>query len=374
MWATLSHLVQALPAETAHKIAVKTLRLGLAPVPDYTILPVSCCGLSFDNPLGLAAGFDKNAECYEGAFRLGFGAVEVGTITPEPQPGNPRPRVFRLPEDNAVINRYGLNSRGMTYAASQLARRKQAHRPSGILGVNIGANKLSTDKTQDYYMTSKRLCEYADYLTVNLSSPNTPGLRDLQHEDALIRTLDAVFQGCSDGRFTLPVFVKLAPDLNKEELVRTLDLACERDVGGFVLTNTTIERPDGLKNSQKNQPGGLSGAPLTKMSLSILACAACHLSRTGASDKALIGVGGISEGRHAYARILAGADLIQLYTALSLNGPFCAQKVLTELQACLSADGLKSISAAKGQMKDAAKATAHSEHVWKISLAQSANS
>ena len=374
MWATLSHLVQALPAETAHKIAVKALRVGLAPVSDHILLPVSCCGLSFDNPLGLAAGFDKDAECYEGAFRLGFGTVEVGTITPESQPGNPRPRVFRLPEDKAVINRYGLNSRGMAYAANQLARRKQAHRPSGILGVNIGANKLSTDKTQDYYITSKRLCEYADYLTVNLSSPNTPGLRDLQHEDALIRTLDAVFQGCRDARLTLPVFVKLAPDLSEEELVRTLDLACERDVDGFVLTNTTIERPDGLKNPQKKQSGGLSGAPLTEKSLSMLACAACHLSRTGVSDKALIGVGGISEGRHAYARILAGADLIQLYTALSLSGPFCAQQVLTGLQACLSADGLKSISDAKGQMKDATEATAHSEHVWEISLAQLANS
>ena len=370
MWGTIANLVQALPAEIAHKIAVKSLRAGLAPVPDTVLLPVSCSGLSFDNPLGLAAGFDKNAECYDGAFRLGFGAVEVGTITPQPQPGNPRPRVFRLPDDKAVINRYGFNSKGMSYAAGQLSPRKQDGRSPGILGVNIGANKLSQDKVQDYYSTAKKLAEYADYLTVNLSSPNTPGLRDLQHEDALVRTLDAVSQGCRDARVSLPVFVKLAPDLSEEELCRTLDWASGRAVNGFVLTNTTIARPDSLKSTAKGEAGGLSGAPLTHKSLSMLACAARHLDDSGLTDMALIGVGGIANGRQAYARILAGADLIQLYTSLSLNGPYAAHHVLKGLRACLTADGLTSLAEAKGQIKKADAAEAHAEHVWKIASAE----
>ena len=374
MWGTISNLVQAFPAETAHKIAVTSLRAGLAPVPDRVMLPVTCSGLSFDNPLGLAAGFDKNAECYDGAFRLGFGAVEVGTITPQPQPGNPRPRVFRLPDDEAVINRYGFNSKGMGYAASQLAPRKQDGRAPGILGVNIGANKLSRDKTQDYYSTAKRLAEFADYLTVNLSSPNTPGLRDLQHEEALVRTLDAVFQGCKEARVSLPVFVKLAPDLSDAELCRTLDWASARGVNGFVLTNTTISRPQHLKSAAKDQAGGLSGAPLTHKSLSMLACAARHLEHVGLSEMALVGVGGIANGTQAYARILAGADLIQLYTSLSLKGPYIAHHVLTGLHACLKADGLTSLAKAKGQIKTADAAEAHAEYVLKIASAQLAGS
>ena len=363
MWQLAAKLTRSLPAELAHNLTVQAMRLGLSPVVDQVLLPVKFAGLCFDNPVGLAAGFDKNAEAYLGAFRLGFGSVEVGTITPRPQPGNPRPRVFRLPEDDAVINRYGFNSKGMHAAAANLARRPTSH---GVLGVNIGANKLSEDKAADYHQATAALARYADYLSVNLSSPNTPGLRDLQHEDGLTACVQAVFAGRDEaggpqaGR--PPVFVKLAPDLSQADLYRSMDIALGCGVSGFILTNTTIARPDSLCASHKTETGGLSGQPLTDMALQKMAEAAAHLRRTGASAS-LIGVGGISTAEQAYARLLAGADMIQLYTALALNGPGVVMAILTGLRAMMAADGLSEVAKLTQAGLSAEQAVSHAAHV-----------
>ena len=344
MWQLAAKLTRSLPAELAHNLTVHALRLGLSPVSEQILLPVKLAGLQFDNPVGLAAGFDKNAEAYLGAFRLGFASVEVGTITPQPQPGNPRPRVFRLPEDQAVINRYGFNSKGMHVAAGNLARRPTSH---GVLGVNIGANKLSTDKPADYHKAAAHLACYSDYLSVNLSSPNTPGLRDLQHEDGLRACLQAAFDGRDEAGGPKgerpPVFVKLAPDLEAVDLYRSMDIALSCGVAGFILTNTTIARPDTLRSPEKGQTGGLSGQPLTDMALHMMAKAAAHLRQTGTSAS-LIGVGGIGSSEQAYARLLAGANLLQLYTALAMHGPDVVNAILTGLRKMMMADGLTNMA------------------------------
>lgn len=363
MWQLAAKLTRSLPAETAHSLTVQALRLGLSPVADQVLAPVKLAGLGFDNPVGLAAGFDKNAEAYLGAFRLGFGHVEVGTITPQPQPGNPRPRVFRLPEDGAVINRYGFNSKGMQVAADNLARRPTSH---GVLGVNIGANKLSEDKPSDYHKAAAHLSRYADYLTVNLSSPNTPGLRDLQHEDGLKACLQAAFDGRDEAggpqQGRPPVFVKLAPDLTSADLRRSMDIALDCGVAGFILTNTTISRPDSLRSAHKQETGGLSGQPLTDMAVQMMARAASHLRQTGAGA-GLIGVGGIGSAEQAYARLLVGADLLQLYTALALQGPGIVTAILAGLRAMMAADGLTVVAEVKEAGLSPADAVRHAAHV-----------
>ena len=363
MWQLAAKLTRSLPAELAHNLTVQALRLGLSPVSDQILMPVKLAGLQFDNPIGLAAGFDKNAEAYLGAFRLGFANVEVGTITPQPQPGNPRPRVFRLAADGAVINRYGFNSKGMQVAADNLARRPTAH---GVLGVNIGANKLSADKPADYHKTAAHLAGYADYLTVNLSSPNTPGLRDLQHEDGLKACLQAAFEGRDEAGGPKakrpPVFVKLAPDLAVSDLRRSMDIALECGVAGFILTNTTIARPDTLRSADKGQAGGLSGQPLTAMALQMMAEAADHLRQTGTSA-GLIGVGGIGSAEQAYARLLAGADSVQLYTALALRGPALVPAILTGLRAMMTADGITDIAEVSTAALTPEQAISHAAHV-----------
>lgn len=260
MWQLAAKWTQKLPAEMAHDTAVFALSHGFAPIADQILLPVQAAGLAFDNPLGLAAGFDKNAVASQGAIRLGFGFTEVGTITPLPQAGNPKPRLFRLPEDGAVINRYGFNSKGMRVARNNL--RKIEHR-RGIIGVNIGANKEAKDRVADYYKAAHYLSAEADYLTVNISSPNTPGLRDLQHEAHIKAVLEAAIKGRdeaiahADARPS--VFVKLAPDMETDDLFAAMDASAQAGVAGFILTNTTITRPDSLNSIYRDEAGGLSG-------------------------------------------------------------------------------------------------------------------
>lgn len=336
MWHFASKITQKLPAETAHNVAVKALSLGLGPKMHVPSLPVRLGNLSLRNPLGLAAGFDKNAEAYNGAHHLGFGFVEVGTITPLPQPGNPRPRVFRLTEDEAVINRYGFNGQGMIAAAKRLAKRDAKNGP--IIGVNIGANKLTKDKPQDYYKTAHYLAHLADYVTVNISSPNTPGLRDLQDGEALKITLQATFDGLKEAGTDRPVFVKLAPDLSKTALLQSLEAATAFDISGVILTNTTITRPDYLTSPHRDEAGGLSGRPVAELSQQALASAIAY---RGDSHKSLslISVGGISSARDVYLRLILGADATQLYSALSLQGPDLPAHILTELDKMLSLEG-----------------------------------
>ena len=363
MWRFAAKLTRSLPAEMAHNLTIQALRLGLAPIANQLLLPTKVAGLAFDNPVGLAAGFDKNAEAYMGAFRLGFGCVEVGTITPLQQSGNPRPRVFRLTADDAVINRYGFNSKGMHVAATHLSRQTTRH---GILGVNIGANKLSQDKAADYYKTAAHLSHFADYLTVNLSSPNTPGLRDLQHEEGLKACLQAAFDGRDEAGGAEaerpPIFVKLAPDLDATELKRSMDIALDCGISGFILTNTTTSRPANLSSTFRNEAGGLSGRPLANLAMQKTAEAAEYLRGSG-QPAALIGVGGISSAKQAYARILAGADLVQLYTALALHGPLMVSELLAELRGMMIADGFSTISDVKQAGLSAKQAVRHAAYV-----------
>ena len=367
MWNSLAKLARHLPAEAAHQIAVAALHYNLGPRPaqrqSKADLAVRIAGLKFANPLGLAAGFDKNATCFNGAMGLGFAHVEVGTITPKPQSGNPKPRVFRLPEENAVINRYGFNSQGMDRVAENLYA--TASKRIGILGVNVGANKTSNDPIDDYRQAVAMLAPYADYITLNISSPNTPGLRNLQTKRHLSDLLMAGFAGCREAGFEpacgstglrkKPIFLKIAPDLQDDDLATIVDICVEMGVSGIIATNTTIGRPKGLNGVHAGEVGGLSGGPLFAASTGILAkVASLSQNRLG-----LIGVGGVSTGWHAYAKILVGADMVQLYTGLALEGPHLPNRILYELAHMLDADGVTRIDQVKGQIVDSNAAIKH---------------
>ncbi len=367
MWNLLAKLARHLPAEAAHQIAVAALHYNLGPRPTQrqskADLTVRIAGLEFANPLGLAAGFDKNATCFNGAMGLGFAHVEVGTITPKPQPGNPKPRVFRLPEENAVINRYGFNSHGMDRVAENLYA--TASKRVGILGVNVGANKTSNDPIDDYRQAVAMLAPYADYITLNISSPNTPGLRNLQTKRHLADLLMAGFAGCREAGFEpacrstglrkKPIFLKIAPDLRHDDLATIVDSCVETGVSGIIATNTTIGRPTGLSGVHAGEVGGLSGGPLFAASTGILA----EVARLSQNRLALIGVGGVSSGWQAYAKILVGADMVQLYTGLALEGPHLPNRILHELAHMLDADGATRIDQVKGQIVDSTAAIKH---------------
>lgn len=339
--------IHALDAETAHVLTVKALKL--APVlpccPDDKSLATSVLGLEFPNPVGLAAGFDKHAEVCAGALGLGFGFVEVGGVTPLPQAGNPRPRVFRLSEDAAVINRYGLNSEGMEAVAARLAQRRAG---GGIVGVNLGANKESVDRAADYAILARRLAPLADFLTINVSSPNTPGLRDLQAEnvldDLVARTLQSRDEACI-GRKRTPVLVKIAPDLTQPELDGMIAVALKRGIDGMIISNTTVARPATLMNAAKNETGGLSGRPLFAPSTQLLAQAFLRIE----GKMPLIGVGGIESVETAWTKISAGASLIQFYTAMVYKGPGLVREITQGLAEKLKANGMATISEAVGR-------------------------
>jgi dihydroorotate dehydrogenase len=312
-------LIHKLDAETAHRMTVAALAAAppLKPAPDDPILATQAFGLSFPNPVGLAAGFDKHAEAVDGALGLGFGFVEIGGVTPQPQPGNARPRVFRLLEDEAVINRYGLNSDGMEAVAQRLqARRKRG----GLVGVNLGANKDSSDRAADYAILARRLAPVADFLTINVSSPNTPGLRDLQAESALddlvARALEARDAVAVSGRKT-PMLLKIAPDLTLPELDGMISVARKRGIDGMIVSNTTVARPASLMSAAKTETGGLSGRPLFATSTRLLAETFLRVER----QFPLIGVGGVDSAATALGKIRAGADLVQFYSAMVFHGP-----------------------------------------------------
>jgi len=352
IWRAAAALARCLPAEAAHNAAVQTLRLNLGPRPALPTLPVTTSGLAFANPLGLAAGFDKDANCVNGALRLGFGHVEVGTITPLAQPGNPCPRVFRLNDDGAVINRYGFNGKGMKAARHNLER---AAVRQGILGVNVGANKESKDPIQDYHLAVAHLAACADYVTLNISSPNTPGLRDLQADQLLGHLLAAGRSGMAEAGVKKPLFLKMAPDLTPAEIDSVVARCGAEGVDGIIATNTTISRPAGLVSAQAHEAGGLSGQPLFEMATDVLARVVA-----GAGNKlSVIGVGGVATGWQAYAKILVGADLVQLYTGLALRGPELPQIILRDLIKLLSRDGCTSLAEVRGQLPDAQAAINH---------------
>lgn len=341
--------VHALDPEAAHNATIKALKLGLTGqigrASDDKVLATTAFGLSFPNPVGLAAGFDKNAEVITAAHKMGFGFAEAGTVTPKPQDGNPRPRLFRLSADRAVINRFGFNNRGLDYFEDRL---KALPATRGVFGANVGANKDSDDRTADYVTGIERLYGLSDYFTVNISSPNTPGLRALQSKAALEelvgRVLEARTAKVATGARHIPILVKIAPDLLDADIRDIADIALSSGIDGLIVSNTTIARPDSLVSKDKGEAGGLSGAPLMAPSTEILK--AVYNATEGKVP--LVGVGGIASGADAYAKIRAGASLVQLYSALVYDGPGLVTKIKHDLTARLKADGFSSVSDAVG--------------------------
>lgn len=339
----VARALRRLDPERAHRLTVRMMAAGLGPRLASPVDPRLKCvvaGIAFPNPIGLAAGFDKNAECPDAMLDLGFGFVEVGAVTPRPQAGNDRPRVFRLREDRAVINRYGFNNDGL----DRVARRLAARRKRGVVGVNLGANKDSADRSGDYVAGVTRLEGLVDFYTVNISSPNTPGLRALQDKAALDELLTRVLAARNALAKKAPVFLKVAPDLSDEDKADIAEVARRLKIDALIVSNTTIARPPDLKSRHAAEKGGLSGVPLFAPSTRLLA--EFHGVLGGALP--LIGVGGVSTAQQAYEKILAGASLVQLYTALVFEGPGLVPRMLKELPALLASDGFATVSHAVG--------------------------
>jgi len=335
-------LLARIDAESAHRFAINALRAGLVPTDrgvDDPILAATAWGQPFPNPIGLAAGFDKNAEVPDAMLRTGFGFVEIGTVTPRPQPGNERPRLFRLAEDSAVINRMGFPGEGL----DAVLRRLKARPRVGLVGVNVGANKDSVDRAADYAACVAAMAPWADYLVCNVSSPNTPGLRDLQGRADLLRLLNGAL--AARGRHSdVPLLVKIAPDLSEGDVEDVAGAALEAGIDGMIVGNTTVSRPADLRSPRRAEGGGLSGTPLRDLSTSVLRRAAQAVQ----GRLILIGCGGVASGADAYAKIRAGATLVQLYTALVFGGPGLVRSIKTELAALLKRDGFSSVSQAVG--------------------------
>lgn len=341
-------LMRTLPAERAHVTTIKALRAGLGPKAKCISRPelaTQVGGLSLPNPVGLAAGFDKDCDVPDAMLAAGFGFVECGTVTPRPQAGNPKPRLFRLLEDEAVINRMGFNNKGLDHFSSRLRARKGR---GGLVGANLGANKDSEDRIADYVTGLARLWGQCDYFTINISSPNTPGLRNLQGStemEELLGRLSETRQKLTEGGGGYPMFLKVAPDLDFADVGRVVEQARTYGLNAIIVSNTTIERPDSLSSMHKGEGGGLSGQPLFDKSTALLR--EFYNAAEGKID--LIGVGGIGSGAQAYAKIRAGAKAVQLYSALVFKGPQLVEEICEELSVRLKADGFANIAEAVGQ-------------------------
>jgi dihydroorotate dehydrogenase len=335
----VAQALQALPAEDAHRLTLAALRAGLGPratQPDEG-LATDLAGLKLPVAIGLAAGFDKNADAPTALLKAGFGFVECGTVTPLPQAGNPRPRLFRLKEDQAVVNRMGFNNVGLKQFAIALARSR-----GGIVGANVGANRDSKDRIGDYVIGLKTLWRAADYFTINVSSPNTPGLRDLQEGGALQDLLGRIAEARAGLGGASPLFLKVAPDLSEAQIEAIADEVAAHQIDGVIVGNTTVSRPSMLRSSFASEAGGLSGSPLMRISTEALA----RFREAARGRFVLVGVGGIGSGADAYAKIRAGAQAVQLYTALVFPGPGLIVRLRRELVARLRADGFSTIAEA----------------------------
>ena len=338
-------VIRWIDPECAHGLALWALKHNLVPKPDGAcdsspLLECEVFGRKFANPIGLAAGFDKNAEVPNRMFDQGFGFVEIGSVTPEPQPGNRKPRLFRLYSDRAVINRMGFNNEGAALVATRL--RKRARR--GILGANLGKNKYAADAAEDYVKGVRALGPYCDYLVVNVSSPNTPGLRALQGRDPLAALLRAVMSARDEAAPGIPVLLKVAPDLTDDDKADIAAVVLDLEIDGMIVSNTTIDRPVGLNSYDQSETGGLSGPPLMMPSTKVLA----DFYQLTKGKVPLIGVGGVTSGKDAYEKILNGASLVQLYTALVYQGPGVAQDIKDDLEKRLRQDGFASVRDAVG--------------------------
>ncbi|MDX2485790.1 MAG: quinone-dependent dihydroorotate dehydrogenase [Pseudodonghicola sp.] len=339
-------LLHRVDPEIAHGLSIKALKMGLVPTPGPLTSPrlrTKLAGIALPNPVGLAAGYDKNAEVLSALSRCGFGFIEVGAATPRPQPGTPKPRLFRLTEDRAVINRFGFNNDGMEVIAARLATRPK----DAVIGLNLGANKDSADRAGDFARVLAHCGAHLDFATVNVSSPNTEKLRDLQGKAALSVLLAGVMGARDALARPIPVFLKIAPDLSEDELVDIADVARASRVDAIIATNTTLSR-DGLSSAQRDEAGGLSGAPLFESSTRVLA----RLSTLTEGQVPLIGVGGISSPEQAYAKIRAGASAVQLYTALVYQGMSLVREITAGLDALLARDGFANVAEAVGTSRE----------------------
>jgi len=345
LFTILRPIIHALPPEVAHNLGLYALRGGLLPARDTAnseALHTNAFGLTFKNPIGLAAGFDKNACAINALLKQGFGFVEAGTVTPKPQAGNPAPRVFRLARDAAIINRLGFNNRGL----AEYARNFSCHQKTlGIAGANIGKNKDSSDAAADYVTCIKAVSATADYITINISSPNTQGLRELQKKDALGELLATLVETRNQSAKRVPLILKVAPDLTMQEKEDIAAQVLAHCIDGMIISNTTLSRPDSLRSDKKREQGGLSGRPLFALSTSALA----DFYKLTGGKIPLIGVGGVGSAEDAYRKIKAGATLVQLYSALVYQGFGLVSDIKTGLSALLARDGYSHVSQAIGK-------------------------
>ncbi|XP_046977734.1 dihydroorotate dehydrogenase (quinone), mitochondrial [Vanessa cardui] len=348
----LQPLSQRLNPEWAHKIGVSAIKYGFFPSENFEdpkVLNTKFLKYQLSNPIGIAAGFDKHGDAITGLRNIGFSIVEIGSITPEPQPGNPKPRVFRLPEDSAVINRYGFNSEGHKEVYDKIRNIDKALLQNGLLGVNLGKNKNSNDAVQDYSLGIKKFHNIADYFVINISSPNTPGLRSLQNKNELHELLHGVNKTLNslDGAKRPPLLLKLAPDLTLEEMKDIVSVITKKEtkVDGLIISNTTIERPSLINQEFSSETGGLSGKPLANKSTDVIRT----MYKLTKGSIPIIGVGGVFTGQDAYEKILAGASAVQIYTALIYHGPPVVTKIKSELAELLLRDGYNDVSSAVGK-------------------------
>jgi dihydroorotate dehydrogenase len=344
-------LLHLLDAETAHGVTLLALKSGLVRARrdvDDPLLATEAWGLKFANPIGLAAGFDKDAEVMDAMLALGFGFVEAGTVTPRPQPGNPRPRLFRLTEDEAVINRFGFNSKGLEHFVARLKARQGGPRAPGIFGANVGKNRDTEDAAGDYATGIEAVCRYADYLVCNISSPNTPGLRNLQAreqiEKLIVRVLEARQRAATDLATVPPLLAKVGPDLDEAQLQDIAEVALATGIDGLIVGNTTVDRPSHLRSPHRNEAGGLSGPPLMPKATACLS----DMYRLTRGRLTIIGCGGVASGADAYEKIRAGASLVQLYSSLVFHGPELVGRIKKDLAALLRANGHASVAHAVG--------------------------
>ena len=343
MFNILRPIIFKFSPEVAHSLAIKALKLNNIPYSkpkDNHILETTFCEKKLSSPIGVAAGFDKNAEVYNPLFNLGFGFVEVGTITPKPQFGNPKPRVFRLEEDEALINRLGFNNSG----SEQISQTIKENNKKGFLGINIGPNKDSKDRVEDYLICFRKFYNLADYITINISSPNTENLRDFHNQDELNSLIDKLKNEKKELNSNIPLAIKVSPDLNDDQINEVSKIIMEQEIEIIIVSNTTDKNRENLKNINKLEKGGLSGKPIKKISNEAISKFYKILN-----DKTkIIGVGGISNGQDAFEKIISGATLVQLYTGMVYRGPRIASKISKELIDLLKNKGFKNVSEAIG--------------------------
>ena len=345
MFSVLRPYIFSLDPEVAHDLAIKSLKANFLPksffsVENEEMLETSILGKTIPNPIGLAAGFDKSAEVYNSLFKFGFGFVEVGTVTPKQQLGNPKPRIFRLEKDQALINRLGFNNHG----SETVSKRISNNFPDGFLGINIGPNKDTKNKADDYYICLTRLAAYAGYITINISSPNTEGLRNFHDQEEMKKLLSGINKVIKEKKIDCPIALKISPDINDNEIGRIVDLVIGYKIQGIIVSNTTDSNRNNLLDIKKNETGGLSGQPLKDISTDLIK----KFYKETKGKIRIIGVGGVDSGKSAFEKITAGADAIQLYTGMVYKGPGIVKEIKKELISILKKENIKNISEAVG--------------------------